>query len=345
MFVILEVATRIIWGHPLYKHSRVMLFEAGENFVNIGKGFKYYPNKSIRSSTYYVNIDDSIVKEYDYVIKTNNLGLVQNKNINIGDTADIFLGDSFTEGQGAVPWFYKFENNYSKFNKVINGGILGTGPLQWELLANHLQDEYSIKYNTVNVILISADVDRRVWNFSDELLKCLHYQKCTNVFSDFYGYNFYDKTQQDIKKDVINLYNQSRIYSQGHKNSFILRFKYFLKKSALLLHSYILIRKTFILQDEGNQRKFNLGLLRDKNLIAIKNLVNKGRIKGRVYLIPSKQEVKTTQRPLANRIISWLKDNNIDVVLCNSLLNSDFHINDGHPNEKGYEKIRECVSN
>ena len=329
MLLILEIATRFIWGHPLEKNSylqRVMLFESGDNFINIDNWFKYFPNKSIRSSTYYVNKGGDIaIKEYDSIIRTNNLGLVQKKNIDIGDNVDIFMGDSFTEGQGAKPWFYEFEEKYKKANKVVNGGILGTGPLQWELLANHLQSEYSIKYNKVNVVLISPDVTRAVWNFNNDMLDCLRNQKCISSQSEFYGYDFHGKNKQDIEKDVIKFH-----YQQKQELDF--NFKSLIKKSAFLSSLYYkIVDKTNI------------------NLVAIKNLVNRGKYKGRVYLIPTKSEVREGSMPvlsvLSNKVILWLENNNIDVVFCSSLLSRDFHVNDRHPNAKGYVKIRKCVEN
>ena len=329
MSLILEIATRLIWGHPLEKNSylqRVLLFESGDNFINIDNWFKYFPNKSIRTSTYYVNKGEDIaIKEFDYIIRTNNLGLVQKKNIDVGDSVDIFMGDSFTEGQGAKPWFYEFEEKYKKFNKVVNGGILGTGPLQWELLANHLQSEYSIKYNKVNVILISQDVTRNVWNFNDGVLDCLRNSKCISSNSVFYGYDFHGKNKQDIEKDVIKFH-----YQQKQELDF--NFKSLIKKSAFLSSLYYkIVDKTNI------------------NLVAIKNLVNRGKYKGRVYIIPTKSEVRESSMPvlsvLSNKVILWLENNNIDVGFCSSLLSRDFHVNDGHPNAKGYEKIRKCVEN
>ena len=339
MLLIMEVITRAIWGHPLEKNktAKVMLFESGDNFINIDRGFKYFPDKSIRSSTYYIKSDNTVVKEYDYYINTNNLGLVQKKSIEKNETVDIFLGDSFTEGQGAEPWFYEFENDYDKFNKVVNGGLLGTGPLQWELLANYLEREYSIRFNKVNVIMISQDVKRNIYNFSSKQLKCLRHQECTGV-SGFYGYSFHGKTQQEIEKDVVNLYNQSKIIDFNYES--------FIKKSAFLLRAYLVIKNTFRLDDQGG---FSFSSITDENLTIIKKLINRGKLKGKVYLIPEKRDftikgnVQFTKQ--SNKVIFWLRNNNIEVVLCDDLLIDDFHVNDSHPNEKGYKKIRKCVSN
>ena len=57
-----------------------MLFEKGQTFKNHDNFITYYPNKFFRSKTLFINKSKTIVKnEYDYFIKTNNLGLVQKR--------------------------------------------------------------------------------------------------------------------------------------------------------------------------------------------------------------------------------------------------------------------------
>ena len=51
VLILLEILTRIIFGHPLNEVKasyRIMLFEVGENFMNIDEIFTYYPNTKIR---------------------------------------------------------------------------------------------------------------------------------------------------------------------------------------------------------------------------------------------------------------------------------------------------------
>ena len=52
---------------------------------------------------------NDIIIETDYNIETNNLGLVMKKDIYKNDRVLLVIGDSFTEGQGAEPWFYDLE--------------------------------------------------------------------------------------------------------------------------------------------------------------------------------------------------------------------------------------------
>lgn len=87
------------WG------DRYMLFGqegGGTVFRNTGEIFTYHPNATIKSSTYY-NIKNEWILEYEYLFRTNNLGLVQSNDVR-GDVPSILLlGDSYTEGQGSAP--------------------------------------------------------------------------------------------------------------------------------------------------------------------------------------------------------------------------------------------------
>ena len=143
-FIIVELGYRKIKG--LDKETsdftyRTMLYEFGKNFKNYVDFFKYYPNTSIRSLTLYsktkpTKLSDLVI-EYDYVIHTNNAGLVMKKDLKNSEEVIYVIGDSFTEGQGASPWFYKMEELNNKINvKLVNLGILGTGPTQWKNLEN-----------------------------------------------------------------------------------------------------------------------------------------------------------------------------------------------------------------
>jgi hypothetical protein len=55
-------------------------------------------------------------------------GLVQDKDLVRGVKSILLLGDSFTEGQGAEPWFRQIAPQIEKLNyQPINGGLFGTG--------------------------------------------------------------------------------------------------------------------------------------------------------------------------------------------------------------------------
>src|SRR5262249_3381632 len=74
-------------------------------------GFTYGANRTIRSQLYVVTDPKGphLVKVYDYMLKTNSYGMAQLHDPIQGKPAILLLGDSFTEGSGAAPWFYEIE--------------------------------------------------------------------------------------------------------------------------------------------------------------------------------------------------------------------------------------------
>ena len=70
--------------------------------------------------------ENEFLKIWDYEFSTNNFGLVQKSDIYSDKDSILFLGDSFTEGQGATPWIDNFEGIISSY-QVINC-LLYTSP-------------------------------------------------------------------------------------------------------------------------------------------------------------------------------------------------------------------------
>lgn len=192
--------------------NRTLLYEVGSNFQNFDNFFKYYPNSSIRTIALYsdhvFNKDFKLSVEYDYTINTNNAGLVMNQNLNAGENIIYIVGDSFTEGQGAKPWFYDLENDWNYSNiKPVNLGILGTGPKQWYSLAKHTSEKFNLKINSIVINILPDDMKRDVWKFSDAQIKCLNLGKCENGES-WIGYKFSNSnnivSKTEYKKIVLD---------------------------------------------------------------------------------------------------------------------------------------------
>jgi len=329
-FVVVELLTRAFIGHPLYLSnaaSRVILYEKGDNFQNVDRIFKYQPNADFRTATLFVsNTDDSVIPEYGYHIKTNNFGLIQTSQIPPGSEVELLLGDSFTEGQGATPWFYKLENAH-KDKKLVNGGILGTGPAQWKHLHDHLVRDYGLKVKKLIVIAIGEDIIRPVWNFSPEGLACLKTARCGTFQGDWFGYEFDGKSESEIEKDVRDIYHHwtevsFKLNEQSLKN--------LLKKSAFLY--------TIVHMSKG------MGST-DENRAAIQAL-GKAAPDVRLMMIPTKSEARNVDSVVwdedSKTLMAWAKETGIPLNEC-LLEKSDYHVHDGHPNEHGYEKIRACV--
>ena len=110
------------------RDRRVVFFDGPNTiFENHEDIFTYAPHDEIRQLIGFFTDNDFSV-EFDYRYRTNNYGLVQDADIVPGRESLILLGNSFTEGQGAEPWFRLVSPVIDKLGyQPIIGGILGTG--------------------------------------------------------------------------------------------------------------------------------------------------------------------------------------------------------------------------
>ena len=112
--------------------------------------------------------------------------LVLFKNDIIKNTPSIlFLGDSFVEGQGSDAWINKFNGFYKNY-QVINGGIMGTGPQQFELLEDHISKNFKIE--KLVFFYIGDDLRRNIFNIEKKTLTCLKNHLSCDGTENFYGF-------------------------------------------------------------------------------------------------------------------------------------------------------------
>ncbi len=318
-----------------YSNQRYMLFKSNNQnsvFKNIDGGFVYQPNTEIENTTFFY-INNQWVKEFDYIMPTNNFGLVQTEDLYHEEKSILFLGDSYTEGVGAYPWFENLNKNFtsSKY-QLINGGILGTGFESWFNLYNHLLNQ-NIEISKIVIIFTSDDYRRGIWNMHKNTLKCIENYKICKGDENFYGkpsseneINFLEKLRNFRENDA----------NQHHKNIII----NYIKKTFPELRS---LNRTI-------RRKFDINkspTITKSNEI-IKYFINKYKDNALFIHIPTKFETLFDNKDLfGKKTFEFIEKNNGNVVdlfgKCN-LNKEDFHIYDGHPNAKGYDKISFCIS-
>lgn len=347
--LISEFGVRMIIGNP-YETSgaskRVMLFQNPENFINVGDIFTYAPNESIRSEVYYGKIGEGVVsyrKEYGYNIVTNNLGLVQKNSIKPNSEVHLFLGDSYTEGQGASPWFYKLEGVEARADlPLVNGGLLGTGVSQWELLSSHLKSKYKLKIIKQTVILIGDDIRRPVWNFSNTSLDCLSSGRCDASQEDFFGFDFKGKDDAQIKTESFVLFESKN--NIKFDDEFKGNVKKLLKKSALFVNVYLLLKSSGVINDNFKiEQSRKIVDIKEKNLAVLTELHRSKGVKTNFILVQTKWESNNDAWDSSSQmVITRANEEGWDFNEC-MLLPSDFHLRDTHPNEIGYSKLLQCV--
>ena len=319
-----------------YKFSlhnyRFMLFDQGLIFKNQGSIFKYHPNKKILSKTFYY-VNDKWNKEYEYEIVTNNFGLVQKDNLRKEVPSILFLGDSFVEGQGSYAWINKFNGRFKNL-QIINGGIMGTGPQQFELMEEHISKEYQIK--KLIFFYIGDDFRRNIFNISKNTLSCLSdYNNCTGS-ENFYGYPLKQKNPQIFLEKLSNFRIQ-----QNESASFYEKSKNRVKIFFLNLNT-IKIVNNFLRQRFYNSNNKYI----KSNFQSIKNLYSKYGDSILFVQLKNKNEIiygKEYDTFYAEKFIKSLSSRHFECNFDDDITN--FHSIDMHPNEKGYNNLFNCVEN
>jgi hypothetical protein len=306
--------------HFEYKwDKRIMFFGSGDTvFENKSDIFTYSPHKDIRSlATYFNEYEFNI--EYDYRFHTNNFGLVQEADIFPNVDSMLLLGDSFTEGQGAAPWFRHIAGEITNLGyQPINGGLAGTGFAQWSKLEDYLTAQ-SIRIKKIVVLFISDDYNRNVWNFPDQVLHCLSVPASCRGEEGVYPL----PSMEALPSWVNRIENARRI------KPFKDRVKAMLPASYSVYH--------FVTTDHEAQRRSD---------VAIVELIRKYGTMNVIFIqLPQKDEVNGVGMPRlgARRTIEKAGGQLFDGMTLCDLTPSDYHENDGHPNEKGYEKIALCT--
>lgn len=329
-FIIVELGYRKIKGLDNetsdFTH-RTMLYEFGKNFKNYVDFFKYYPNTSIRSLTLYsktkpTKLSDLVI-EYDYVIHTNNAGLVMQKDLKNSEEVIYVIGDSFTEGQGASPWFYKIEELRNNTNvKLVNLGILGTGPTQWKNLENYITQQFNLIVKGSVINIVPDDMERSTWVFKEQELKCLWTLFC-DYTGGFQGFNFKDSDDNNkIKMSVL-----TTLINNPFNN-----FKDIVKQSYVINDIILYIKKIIKFPNIKPNEDALLALKRaTKNKIFV-NVVAQKSINSRNF----------SNYYSTKKLIEFLENNKFNYKWCDIPLDG-FHKIDSHPNEKGYITLQKCT--
>ena len=229
-------------------YSQGKIFKSYENFFLYEKNLdqKRYLN------FYFDKKDSELKKIWDYKFSTNNYGLVQEFDLTKKKNSLLFLGDSFTEGQGAEPWINYLGENY-KGLQIINGGIQGTGFRQFENLDKYLSNIFTIQKAVV--IFISSDVRRGIVKANNS--NCLkNFSKCNNRN---HVLGIPDDKNFDIEGFVLK---NTKIKSEFNLKK---KMKYFIRE--LYLYNYM---RTII-----NTIRLKNNKTIQKNLNAILSLKNK----------------------------------------------------------------------
>lgn len=328
-FLLVETFCRLFLPAVSDSSNLAIFFDGrGTIFRNQEDIYTFVPNNDIRLVSVYLFSDHHNV-EYDYRFRTNNFGLVQNSDISPGRNSLFVVGDSYTQGQGAEPWFRLIELEIAKRGyQGINGGLMGTGFEQWLKLGSYLQAR-DIVVRKVVVMFISDDFYRPVWNFAPARLQCLaSWDKCGREEGPLYRLppteDFFSWTSQ-LKRQRPSF---TKTWLKEHVAKVL--------PATINIYNYIR-KKTMDMTSSAP----------DQSRSAIAEFVNRYGRENVIFVhLPQKHEFPEPNE-LGKKLRQWIQEAGGKLFdgfkLC-QLTTSDYHTNDQHPNSSGYAKIASCVT-
>ncbi len=295
------------------------------------KKYGFKENTEIREVAVYWNGKNYQV-EFDNYFTTNNLGLVQKNPFDPKKETIVVIGDSFTQGMGSIPWFYKLEENWQDSRyQLINLGTIATGIEQWKYMLNWFADFGKIKH--IFICFISDDWERMRWVPRDDLklngFKFVPWNQRNDIIHN-QNFMFYYIDKDTSIETILNKSESIRINLSKHNFH---TFK--------LIKKVILDRKLYYIK-KGNIFKISkISLEEIVSAYGYKNIT--------LFHIPQRDEViQRSYNALGQKIKEFISSHDLEYIdglsLCGLKVN-DYYEHDCHPNASGYDKIYKCLLN
>jgi len=300
-------------------------------FRDYGETFTYVPYSDIRVVTLSYS-DADFNTEYDYHIQTNNFGFVQDTDVIPQQISLLLLGDSFTEGVGAEPWFRLVSPEIAKLGyQSINGGIGGTGFSSWLKLDKYLVAA-DIRIGKLVVLFISDDYRRPAWNITPSELRCFSdLSLCRAEEGVFFRYRL--PPPEELPSWVAKI-------RMGRVGTLKTRLKALLPATHRV-YKYIteLVRPSpQMARDERGEQESRAAIAEFIKTYGSENVA--------FIHLPQKEELASGPDDLGLKARLSIEEAGGKVFdgfkLCR-LVAADYHPNDLHPNSRGYGKIAACT--
>lgn len=281
----------------------------------------------------FIKKDDKWIEEFQYKFITNNYGLNQNIDLIKNKKSIIFFGTSVSEGWGAKPWFNELQNEINTNYQLINGSLHGTGVYSWRILHDYLIRE-EIQIEKIILFLQNDFWVNVPKTITQNQIDCLRDHKlCTNA-SSFLQYRMPENEKEIFQ--YLNELDKKRNDTITSKVAYIRSFKEFLFYLREMLPATYQIYRFAIIK-----------LNKKKNEKEIKKFINE--YKDNMIVIHLPQEKEFSEGKLDKdslSLIKFIKKNGGQVFnsfeKCEKYSADDYFFYDGHPNIKGYNKLKIC---
>lgn len=333
--VLVEGVLRV-FDYPPRKVTRFLFFSRPGMKDQI-KSFGFHEHQPIREVAIYKTRQGFQV-EFDTSYSTNNLGLVQKNDFDPQKQSLVFIGDSFTQGEGAPPWFYELEKGWRHHQyQLVNLGLMGTGLVQWRDTLEWFAGMGKIKH--VYLLFISDDWLRRRWYAHDDLTgtSFTFCTECPKTNGVCHNRNQLGIIYLDKDWGIPEIINKAREIPEPP-----------VKPGLGKYWNDLYVRQFFRTMFPGTRLRPQQQKLIDASREAFDRIVDRfGRENVTVLHLPLKSEVsqgeynwigKQARDLVRSRQVAYFDG----LALC-GLTGQDYHANDNHPNASGYAKILDCL--
>jgi len=295
------------------------------------------PHAALRNAAVYAA--GGVTLEYDYVMRTNNLGFAQDRDLVCGKPTTFVFGDSFTEGMGATPWFGAVEDAGDDKNiQIANLGYFGTGMLNWRAMADH----YAVCLMPAKalIVYISHDWFRPSFGLSEGQIACI--DGSGPCFEP--GHLLYPLSNA---ADAASLVARTRErdaarFAGNDWRAWATRADVELRARS---YAFSLVRNVLVSTLGLGEGGPPLDIL-DRSIVAFEAIVARfGRENVALLRLPRADEAATGRPNAYSRAVdNRLAKSGVKSGEC-ELSHDDYLRFDRHPNEAGYRKVAQCVRN
>jgi hypothetical protein len=297
------------------------------------------PNAEIRHAAVYAV--GAPVVEYDYVLRTNNLGFAQTRDIACGTGTLAVFGDSFTEGQGAKPWFTEIESPpLADGLQLANLGYVGTGMLDWSVAYAHYKT--CLAPRKVLFVFISHDWFRPNYVIGSGQIDCIE-RRAPCREPEHLWFAMPEKAKSADLIAATRAREAARWAGRDSWRDRLMRWEMVPKRDsyvfALLRNSAVAL---FGIGNDTESEAAQATFTRSK--AAFTAMVEEiGRENVQLLLLPQADETAAgTPNPQTRAVTAWLAHSGFAVGNC-ELSNGDYMPNDRHPDAQGYARIADCA--
>jgi hypothetical protein len=336
----LELSLRLVFSDPDYYWEFRFLYASPNAYENRTAGiWTYRPNAVVREVAVYGMASlfpprPRLAVEYDCLMRSNNLGLLQDRDVDADSAWTVVIGDSFTAGQGGCPWVDRLQARRPD-DHIVNAGLQGSGFVQWDLLLGYLRQR-GLMIKRILVIAISNDFKRPAFNWGPTALDCLNDNVCPTV--DHPGLWMpvgMDETHSEMESRTRARFAQrfGRVRRKDWIKLYVMQNSYlykFASRAGQALQG--MARGAQATETAGAHPETGAALESFKAL----------KVPFRVLMVPQRDEIGWLgMRADARLAEAVLQAHDIAYSWC-PISGSDFMPHDGHPNRTGYDKLTVC---